>query len=113
MLVYGDSCEEEILGVVFVRLHARLEEVRATAMTSGRRPGALRELLVLAGQIEQAVADAAEQEPGEAWPLERAREVTACAAAAFYAEWLQAARGGPVEPLCAEVHRHLAAMREA
>lgn len=82
MIVYGDPCYQRTARELLAGLQERL--ARAAGAGSTLPLDWLRLLLIEAGQLEQAVEDAAGVEPD--W-RSLTRDITAAAAAAFVAKW--------------------------
>ena len=105
MIVYGDPQYETDLGSLVGQLRAPLARTRHDPAAPPL--DALRTLLVLAGQVEQAVLDAG---PEVSSPVASAvREMTTCAATAFYHTWAGAAPDrSPVRAALAGMEQALA-----
>lgn len=94
MLVYGDPHFQADLHDLTAQLQGRLTAL----LTSGATLDSVRTLLILSGQLEQAVQD---MPPGvfDADLSAAFHSITACAADAFYALWSSGQPGAPDVPL--------------
>jgi hypothetical protein len=111
MIVYGDPQHVEMMSGFIAQLRARLEAIRRSpAHPSCDR---LRTLLIMAGQLEQAVHDtpSARTADEQRTLLLALHGVTAHAAAAFHAVWAQGHGAAPTTHL--HVQRTLAEMASA